>query len=172
MVETNSDFKYKWKYKRKSHKFSGLMLFLLSFLGISLVCPDILHDERKCNLAISGSCEQLFPIFWPYFFPEPPQDPDFSTFSNDHPLEPNLIRCVNQCMKKRKYDKTCWGWAGPSSVQDWLARQDNVIFQGCLFVMSSSCKVKLMSSCEVQTYIWRCQSYIWTSIFLMFLNCK
>ena len=28
---------------------SGLILFLLSFLGILLVCPDILHEEGNCT---------------------------------------------------------------------------------------------------------------------------
>ena len=42
-------FKYKWKFKGKSHLFSGMIFILFSFLGFLSVCTHILHDEWKCT---------------------------------------------------------------------------------------------------------------------------
>ena len=47
---------------------------------------------------------------------------------------------------------TSWGWAGPSSAQSWLPRQDNVTFllSGCFLVRWSDFEIVILRSDSIQ----------------------
>ena len=51
--------------------------------------------------------------------------------------------------KQPFFYKTSWGWAGPRSEENWIARQSNVVILhwGCLPLMSSSIEIVFHWSC-------------------------